>query len=240
MQQQELEQSGFEIDIKSMLQYFLQKLKYIIIFVVIGALAAMLFSMYFITPSYTSSTKVYILQSNDDSKITLGNIQVSTQLTKDFEQLISSRIITDEVVSRLNLSTTSAQLSKMISVSSANDTRIVEISVSNSDPYLAKDIADCVRNVASEKAVEIMNLEDINTVEEANFPATPTSPNVKLNTVIGGILGLVLSTIVFMIVFALDDKIKTAKDVETYLNLPVLAVIPRDSAINKSGKKVVE
>lgn len=240
MQQQELEQSGFEIDIKSVLQYFLQKLKYIIIFVVIGALATMLFSMYFITPSYTSSTKVYILQSNDDSKITLGSIQVSTQLTKDFEELITSRVITDEVVSRLNLSTDSAQLSNMLSVSSANDTRIVEISVSNSDPYLAKDIADCVRNVASEKAVDIMNLEAINTVEEANFPATPTSPNVKLNTVIGGILGLVLSTIVFMIVFALDDKIKTAKDVETYLNLPVLAVIPRDSAISKSGKKVVE
>lgn len=236
--QQESEQTGFEIDIKSIFQYFLQQIKYIVIFVVIGALSSMLFSMYFITPIYTSLTKVYILQSNDDSKMTLSDVQVSTQLAKDFEGMLTSRLVTDEVISRLNLSMTSAQLSNMISISIVKDTRIVGISVSNSDPYLAKDIADCVRNVASEKIVDIMNLQAINTVEEANFPTTPTSPDIKRNTIIGAIAGFVLSVAIFMIRFVLDDKIKTDKDVETYLNLPVLAVIPKDTAIIKSDKMI--
>ena len=189
--------------------------------------------MFVITPKYQSSTDVYVLTSEGNNKATYSDVQLATSLTKDYEALIVSRSVTNEVISDLKLSLTNEQLAKMITVTALKDTRILRISVSNSDPYLARDIANSVREVASKQIVSIMNVDAINLVEEANLPTSPYSPSIRKNTVIGGSIGIFISLAILTTVFVLDDKIKTSKDVEDHLDLPVLGVIPIDKKLSE-------
>ena len=230
--EQEKRENSFEIDISSLIKFLLSKSVYILLSAVILASTFMLYSMFIITPKYQSSTEVYVLSSEGNNKATYSDVQLATSLTKDYEALIVSRSVTDEVISDLKLSLTNEQLAGMITVTSIKDTRILKISVSNNDPYLARDIANSVREVASKQIVSIMNVDAINLVEEANLPASPYSPNIKKNTAIGGFIGIFISIAVLVTVFVLDDKIKTSKDVEDHLDLPVLGVIPMDEKLS--------
>ena len=230
--EQEKKESSFEIDISSLIKFLLGKSVYILLSAVILAAAFMLYSMFVITPKYQSSTEVYVLMS-EGNKATYSDVQLATSLTKDYEALIVSRSVTNEVISDLKLSLTNEQLAKMITVTALKDTRILRISVSNSDPYLARDIANSVREVASKQIVSIMNVDAINLVEEANLPTNPYSPSIRKNTAIGGLIGIFISLAILIVVFVLDDKIKSSKDVEDHLGLPVLGVIPIDEKLSK-------
>ena len=118
----------------------------------------------------------------------------------------------------------------MITVNVETDTRIMEISVTNTDPKLAKKIADKVREVANERLKVIMDgLEPVRSVDEAELPTTPASPNVKRNTMMGFIAGFGISLLVVIILFILDDTIKTPDDIEKRLGVSVLAAIPLKS-----------
>ena len=110
------------------------------------------------------------------------------------------------------------------------------IAVENEDPELARDIADALRQTASNEIVDIMGIEAVNTIEEANLPTSPSSPSVMKNTALGGILGLVLSAGIIIIIFLLDDTIKTPDDVENYLGLSVLTSIPIQEGEEKVKK----
>ena len=231
--EQEKKENSFEIDISSLMKFLLGKSVYVILSTIILSAAFMLYSMFVITPKYQSSTEVYVLTSEGNNKATYSDVQLATSLTKDYEALIVSRSVTDEVISDLKLSLTNEQLANMITVTAVRDTRILKISVSNSDPYLARDIANAVRESASKQIVNIMNVDAINLVEEANLPTSPYSPSIRKNTAIGGAIGIIASVAVLVIIFVLDDKIKSSKDVEDHLGLPVLGVIPVDEKLSK-------
>lgn len=231
--EQEKKENSFEIDISSLIKFLWSKSVYVFLSAVILSATFMLYSMFVITPKYQSSTDVYVLTSEGNNKATYSDVQLATSLTKDYEALIVSRSVTNEVISDLKLSLTNEQLAKMITVTALKDTRILRISVSNSDPYLARDIANSVREVASKQIVSIMNVDAINLVEEANLPTSPYSPSIRKNTVIGGSIGIFISLAILTTVFVLDDKIKTSKDVEDHLDLPVLGVIPIDKKLSE-------
>ena len=115
------------------------------------------------------------------------------------------------------------------------NTLILNISVSNPDPYLAKELADKVRNVGAEHVTEVMNLKALNTVQEALIPSSPSSPNIMRNTLIGGVAGVALTAGIILLIFLMNDKIRSQDDVEKYLGIGVLGAIP--STEDKTKKK---
>ena len=96
----------------------------------------------------------------------------------------------------------------------------------NEDPHVAQEIADAVREAASVTIEDIMEIDAVNTIETANLPENPSSPSVMKNTAIGGALGIVLAAAILVLIFILDDTIKTPDDVDNYLGLNVLTSIP--------------
>ena len=118
------------------------------------------------------------------------------------------------------------ELAEMITTETPTDTRIMSISVTDDDPKEAKQIADTLRKSVSVQITEIMNADSVNTVEEGNLPTSPSSPNVKKNMMLGALLGLVISMGFVVLIFILDDTVKTPDDVEKYLGLNVLTSIP--------------
>lgn len=121
---------------------------------------------------------------------------------------------------------TADELESTITTSNAENTRIMSISVENEDPELAKEIADALREAASVKIQDIMEIDAVNTIDEASMPQEPSSPSVMRNTMLGGVLGAILAIGVIALIFILDDTIKTPDDVEYYLGLNVLTSIP--------------
>jgi capsular polysaccharide biosynthesis protein len=226
-----------EIDLKELFFVILGRIWIIIAIGIFCALCAGLYSKLVMKPLYTSTTKIYVINRQDGDTTTLSDLQSSTQLTKDYLILVKSRPVTEQVISDLNLNKTHEQLVGQITVNTPTDTRILEIRVEDTDPYVAKQIADAVADVSSERMITVMDMKKVNVVEEGNIPLTPSSPNVKMNTLIGGVLGIALSTIVILLIHITNDSIKTMDDVEKYLGLNTLGTIPLTEDPKKSKKK---
>ena len=151
-------------------------------------------------------------------------------------ELVKSRSVLEQVISVLNLDMSTQELSSSVTTENKTNTRILTISVSNEDPELAQEIADALREAVSVKIREIMEIDAVNTIEEANLPSAPSSPNATRNTMLGGLLGVLVTAGIFVLIFLFDDTIKTPDDVEHYLGLNVLTSIPVSEGEEK-GKK---
>lgn len=206
-----------------------------------GLLAAVIgfvISRFVLTPTYESTTKIYILNKSENTAVTYSDVQMGTQLTKDYAELINSRYVLETVIEQLSLSETEYKdLLKQVSVNTPTDTRIVSITVTDIDPQQAQDIANCIREVAGEHIQNVMDIDAVNVVEEANLPMIKAGPSVIKWTAIGGILGVFLVCAVILIHCLLDDTIKTSEDVEKYLGLSTLALIPITPDENDSRQR---
>ena len=230
-----------EIDIGHILSILWDKIMVIIATGIIVGLGAFLVAKFFITPQYESETKLYVLNRANDSATTLSDVQLSTQLTKDYKILVTSAPVMNEVIKELKLDMKASQLASSISVDTPSDTRVLQITVVSDDPYQAKKIADCVAKVSSQKICDIMKIEQVNVIEEGSLSETPAFAVVQKWTIIGALAGIVLSAAVIVIKSMLDDTVKTTEDVEKYFDLSTLAVIPiseeMDDGLPKNKKK---
>ena len=214
-----------EIDLKELFYVIKRKLWIILLTGIVGAVGFGLFTAMVMKPVYTSSTMLYIV--NKTTTLTsLTDLQLGTQLTKDYKVLVTSRPVTGQVITNLDLNLSHEQLVKKIMVDNPTDTRILTISVEDTDPYLAKSIADEFASVASARMAEIMDSAPPNIVEEAYLPTQKTKPSITKNTMIGGLAGVFLAGAIILVLFVMNDAIKTPEDVEKYLGLNTLATIP--------------
>ena len=214
-----------EIDLKELFYVSKRKLWIILLTGIVGAVGFGLFTAMVMKPVYTSSTMLYIV--NKTTTLTsLTDLQLGTQLTKDYKVLVTSRPVTAQVITNLDLNLSHEQLVRKIKVDNPTDTRILTISVEDTDPYMAKSIADEFASVASARMAEIMDSAPPNIVEEAYLPTQKTKPSITKNTMIGGLAGVFLAGAIILVLFVMNDAIKTPEDVERYLGLNTLATIP--------------
>ena len=190
-----------------------------------------LYNQFFTTPQYTASTRVYILNRQDENTIYNADLQSSSQFINDYTVLITGQNVTKNVVDKLDLDESFTKLASRISVTAPEDTRILEISVSHEDPQLAAEIANAVREEATKQIEKIMDGNLVNLVYEADLPMYPSSPGNGKIAVIAAALGLVCVVAVLVVIYILDDTIRTEEDVEKYLSLSVLGVIPASSEL---------
>ncbi|QHQ59979.1 hypothetical protein Ana3638_03605 [Anaerocolumna sedimenticola] len=226
-----------EIDLKELFFVLIDKVWIIVFAGIICALSAGIFTKILLKPVYESTTKIYVINRQDTEKFTTySDLQTGTQLTRDYQVLVKSRPVTEQVISDLSLNMTHEELSNAITVNTPTDTRILEITVKYSDPYIAKKLADSIGEVSSQRMVSIMEMEKANIVEPGNIPTGPSSPNFLNNVLIGGAAGIILSIFVILLIYLLDDTIKKSEDIEKYLGLTTLGTIPIEESIVESKK----
>lgn len=191
------------------------------------ALAGLFVSKFVLHPVFDSTTKIYILNKEENQTVTYSDVQISTQLTQDYAELIKSRYVLEEVIQRLNLVDVDYNdLSDVLKVDTPSDTRIVSITVRDEDPLMAMKIANCIREVASEHIESVMDIDAINVAESANVPVEKSGPSVARWTIIAGFLGAMVIAFFVILEYLLDDTIKSNDDVERYLGLSTLALVP--------------
>lgn len=226
-----------EIDLVEIVSLLLHKIWFILASGFGVGLLALLVSAFVLTPQYESTTKVYILNKQDGASISYSDAQLATQLTKDYKELITCRYVLETVIEMCELEDEYEDLYERIEVQNTTDTRIISITVKDPSPKQAKYIADSVRDVASKHIKAVMDIEAVNIVDEANLPTEASEPSVLKWTVIGGFLGCFVCACVIIVIFLMDDTIKTADDIEKYLGLSTLAMIPLKQQEKPSKRK---
>lgn len=218
-----------EIDVKEIFYLLIHKSWIIFIFLIAGAASILAASRYLIQPVYTSTAKVYVINKEEDkSSFTLSDLQSGAQLTQDYMIVVQSRPVMEQVINEMNLSLTSDALKDLITVTSPENTRILEISVRNHDPAIAKRIVDSITEVSAERMVSIMGLEKVNIMEYGNLPVYPSSPNITSNTMLGGAVGALLAVLFIVLIHLTNDSIRTSEDIEKYLGITALGLLPID------------
>lgn len=228
-----------EIDLMEIVGLLWHRAWIIILCMILGAAIGFGISNYVLTEQFESTTKVYILNKNDSSTITYSDVQLGSQLTKDYAELIKSRYVLEQVIEKCSLNETYKEFSERISVQIPSDTRIIAITVTDPVPANAQILANEIRKAAAEHIKNVMDIQAVNVVDEANLPATPASPSVLKWTAIAALLGAFLCAAVVLVHFMLDDTVKTSDDVEKYLGLSTLGMIPirEDAEHAKKGRK---
>lgn len=227
-----------EVNLVDLFYYLRKKIWIILAVCVVFALAGAVFTTFFMEDEYTATTRIYVLNRSSEA-LSSSDYSVANYLVSDYTVLITDENVTDEVIKQLGLDMTSSDLESMISVSAIDSTRILQIEVVDTDPQRAADIANCVREIASRRIKEIMNVDAVNLVREASVPQTKSGPSLTKNTALCGIVGLILILGILVVIYAVDDSIRTEEDVERYLGLSVFGVIPESSSMNQwnTGKK---
>ena len=218
--------ASIEIDVLYLLRKLWSK-KFFIVFVglLVGTIA-LLGSVFFMKPKYTSTTRIYVVSRSSDTSLTNQDLQAGSYLVNDYKEVITSSEVLSSVIDQEKLSMSTGELSKEIAVTIPTDTRVISIAVTDTDAQRACDIANTVREVAAEKIKAVTKVDDVTTLESATKPTHPSSPNVKKNAAIGALAGVFLAVVGILVAEVLDDRVRRPEDIEEVLGMTLLGVVP--------------
>ena len=221
------------MDIKELYYLLLHKLWLILLVGILTASIAWAYSNFVVEPLYKSSTSVYVINKKDDTKVTLSAIESAIKISKDYMIIAKSRPVTEEVIRILGLNISSDELADLVQISSPLDTGLLKISVKYNDPGYAKKIADAFTEVSIDRMIKLMDIYAINIIEKGNLSSSPISPDVKLNTVLGGVIGVIIVLFVLVYSHVVNASLRSSADIEKYLGLSTLGVLPVNTSVKK-------
>lgn len=232
------------IDLGAIFNLLLARIGWIILMGVLVGIVAFVITKFVIVPKYTTSTQILVINENKNAAdstanaVNFSNIQSSTYLAKDYVYMITSKPVMQQVISELGLQDISySDLASQISVTTPDDTRILIISVTDEDPVKAKQIADSVRENSIEHIQSVIGTDTVRSIDGdigAVIPTSQSSPNVKRDTILGVLLGIIIACAIIILRYILDDSIKTEEDVHNRIGLSVLVNMPFKNDIEKS------
>lgn len=221
-----------EIDLREIFQLLLSRVWIILLVGLIFAGTTGVVCKFLMTPIYSSTTQLCITGSNTTLS-SLADLQIGTQLTQDYIVVTQSRPVVEQVIKNLDLDMTYEELLGVTSVSNPADTRILEITVTDPDPYMAKQIVDQYAQVSKKRIAELMDIPEPGIIAEGYANDQKIAPTTGKNTVIAAFLGVFLAAAIIIIRYILDDTIKSSEDIEKYLGLNTLGLLP----LEESGLK---
>ncbi len=232
------ETDEMEIDLREVFFALKKRALIILAALVAGALIAGAYTKLLVTPMYSSTATMLVL-SKDTTLTSIADLQLGTQLTNDYSVLLTSRPVLEEVIDNLGLDMGYGSLKGAITLNNPSNTRILEITVQNSDPELARDMVNELAHTASDYIGDKMEVIPPKVIEEGEVSTSQISPNIKKNIMLGALAGAVLAAGVVVLMSVLDDSIRSEDDIENFLGMPTLASVPdrKDYISGKTKKK---
>lgn len=222
-----------EFDLIQMARFLLKKLWIVVLAAVIFYGAGYVGGKLLVTPEYTASCRIYVYQGKEMS---VTDLQIATQLCNDCEIMITGQNVTRPVVERLGLKITPGVLGRRIKVTSEDNTRILQLEYTDTDPQRA---ADVLNEICAEAAVQIkehMKVEAVSTLYKAEAPKSPSNPGASRYALLAAAAGAVFCIAVLIVVFLMDDTIRNEEDVQRFLGLSTLGAIPSSGELGMARK----
>lgn len=228
------EKDLIQLDIMLLLRRIWEKKVLIVLVTLLFTVASLAISIFVITPQYSSTTKVYVVNQTKDEKkaITTQDVQLGSLLVKDYKEIILSNKVMEDAAEKSGTGLTAKELARKVSVEAPKDTRIISITVQDKDPQVASDLANTVKEISADQIKEVTKIDDVTTLEEAKAATSPSSPNILKNGILATALGFILAVAGVVLFELLDDRVKRAEDIEETMGLVLLGVVP-DTKIGK-------
>lgn len=222
------EQNMMEIDVFHLLKILWKRKLLIALVAFVTGIVAFAYSSFIVKPEFTSTTRIYVVNRNQGDKPGLTNqdLQAGSYLVKDYREIILSQDVLEKVATDLKLELPPKGLASKIKVTVPVDTRIVSISVTDRAPEEASRIANSLREVAAQKIISVTRVSDVTTLEEARPATSPSSPNIRRNTMVGFLAGAVVMVVTALLVELLDTRVKRPEDIEDVMQIALLGVVP--------------
>ncbi len=219
------EANTIEIDVLSLLRTIWRKKFLILLTAILTTGLAFAYSAFLATPQYDSTTRLYVVNQSSDNGagITNQDLQAGSFLVKDYKEIILSQDVLKNVTTTLGIT---EDIKDKITVTIPTDTRILSITVRDSDPDQAATIANTLRDEAAKKIIEVTKVSDVTTLEAALPAENPSTPQTKRNLVLGFIAGAFLATALVLVLEVLDDRVKRPQDIEEGLGMTLLGIVP--------------
>lgn len=219
---------GDVIDFGKMFGMLLDHIQYIILCFLIGALLFNAYAYFMKHPTYQSTAKLYAVSASDDAVINFADLNIGAALTKDYEELIYSYPVMEEVIDKLHLDLTADQLSNMIDIENPTDTRVLRITTTAGDSKLAQKITNTLVESLRTYLPRAMSTTKPNIVQRGKLEEGKVGPSYIKYLLIGGFLFAAIYIIILIIRFLLDDTLKTSEDIENEFGFAPLTVIPEN------------
>ena len=220
------EANTIEIDVLSLLRTIWRKKFLILLTAILTTGLAFAYSAFLVTPQYDSTTRLYVVNQSSDNGagITNQDLQAGSFLVQDYKEIILSQDVLKNVTTTLGITD---DIEEKITVEIPVDTRILSITVRDSDPNQAATIANTLRDEAAKKIIEVTKVSDVTTLEAALPAENPSTPQTKRNLVLGFVAGAFLATALVLVLEVLDDRVKRPQDIEEGLGMTLLGVVPQ-------------
>ena len=214
-----------------------------ILLVVVGAALAFGFTKIFIEKTYTAEAKIIIVQQRDSAlnqSMSINDINLNQKLVSTYTQIMRSEAITDVVLANLGLyEMTNKDINALVSITNANNTEVMNIAATTTDPLLSAELANEMVNVFKEQIFDIMQIENVSVLNPAKVPTIPSGPKTATNTLIGMMLGFVIYGIILIIMLMTDTKVKTEDELKAVIDYPIIGYIPDTEIGRASGRERV-
>lgn len=231
-------ESNNEITLQEIFGILWSKVLVILLCTVIGGCVAFGVTAFLIKPEYTAKVTMYVNNSEGktDSYMNINDINASQKLVSTYVEVLKSNSVLSKVIEVAELGYTPSEIRNMMSAASVNGTEIFEVKVVSQVPEHAALIANTIAEVGPEEIIRVVKAGSVELIDSAVVPTAPSAPNVVLNTIIGIMLGGVLSVLGVLVYAMLDTRVKTEEDLEKMYELPILGAIPCMVEIPKTSK----
>ncbi len=224
------------LNLAELLQIMRRKLVLILCCTVGFGAAALIYTIFFITPQYQSFATLIVNNQNtasNSTSITNDQINSAKQLVDTYAVILKSDTVMDTVISRLNLrsregfsTVTTAQLASMVSITQVDSTPVMRIAATTPNATLSTEIVSEIVDVAPELIIQTVKAGSVEVITSPRAKDGRVSPSNKKNTLLGAVIGFVLAVLFAILLSKLDQTVKTGDDIVKNFNLPVLGIIP--------------
>ena len=196
------------------------------------------------TDAYTATSTIWALGSNANAstsggKTSTSDVSIGTYLINDYKELILTDSVLEEAILKTGSAMSVSTLKNNIKVTNNEDTRVMYVAVTAGDSAEAKNLANAISDVfckrINDKSDEGKSL--VSVWDYAKEPKMISNPISLLLVVLIAFVAAVAVYAIFLVVHLMDDKINTAGDVERYLGVNLLGVIPNREDARRRGLK---
>ncbi|RRN69908.1 capsular biosynthesis protein [Peribacillus simplex] len=219
------------ISIKDIFKTLKKRWKLIMLLTLIAALISGTISYFVLTPVYQSSTQILVNQKQSENQLDSNQIRSNIDMINTYSVIIKSPAILEKVIEKLELDQSVDQLSQKITINSQENSQVFSLTVQDSNPTKAVEIANTVSATFQKEIKDIMNVDNVSILAKAEIkdnPA-PVKPNPLLNIAIAVVVGLMAGIGLAFLLEYMDNTIKDEGDIETLLDLPLLGSIQKIS-----------
>lgn len=216
------------INLSEILNIFIKRWWVILISGLVAGLLAFAYSAYLIDPTYTSSGTLYVVNNtgNPMQTYTASEYTLSVQLVNTYSEILKSDTFCQTISKRLHSKISASQVKSMLTMSGVGETEILRVKAVSKNPELSREVVQEVLNNAPEEIMRVVKAGSVEIIDNASLPTSPTSPNVKRNTAIGFLFGIMLAALVVYVLEMFDTTVKDEDELSEKYEIPVLGIIP--------------